>query len=104
MALTTQMKITEVANNNKRMALCWVPAHCGVAGDETTDKAAKEQTSNDQQINDKAIPHSDMGKAIRRSVQSKWQNQWNAIHPYRKHMKSLKPEIKRWKTSYNKDR
>ena len=99
MALTTQMKITEVANNNKRMALCWVPAHCGVAGDETTDKAAKEQTSNDQQINDRVILHADMGETIKRLVPSKCQNQWNEIHPYRNHMKSLKSEIKYWKST-----
>ena len=76
-----------------------------MVGNETADKAAKEQTtSNDQQISDRAIPHSDMGETIRRSVRSEWQNQWNEIHPYRNHMKSLKPEIKRWKASCNKDR
>ena len=72
---------------------------------EWQDKATKEQTtSNDQQINEKLIPHTDMGETIRRSVRSIWQRSWKEIPPYRNHLKYLKPEIGNQKTSHNKIR
>ena len=101
MGLSIQAKIKEAANNNKNIR----HGYCGMAVNEGADRAAKEQTtSNDQQINEKPTPHSYMGETIKRSVRRVWQRSWNETPPDRNHMKSLKPEIKYRKTSHNKNR
>ena len=85
--------------------LCWVPGHCGIAGNDIADTQAKTASiSVDTLRQRRAIPHTDMTCIIKTAVRKKWQREWSSVENQEKQLREVKPEIEYWNSSSNKNR
>lgn len=66
-----------ISKNNTKIIFCWVPAHCGIKGNELADKAAKNATKFSKKCNN-PILFSDVKAFLRQKSRSKWQLDWNS--------------------------
>jgi len=67
-----------IVSLRRRVTLCWVPSHVGVAQNEAVDSLARTASTN-QVLRECAIPRSDYKAKIRRVVNEKWHNDWQAV-------------------------
>ena len=79
----------------KEVAICWVPAHVGVVGNEHADELAKTAASSVIPRNCK-LPYRDLFPQIRESVQSKWQRHWEALRLTNKKMRGITSSTRPW--------
>ena len=59
----------------KEIALCWIPSHIGIQGNETVDKQAKTSLSLD--TTSLKIPFSNFKPSINKYILEEWQTSWN---------------------------
>ena len=59
----------------KEIALCWIPSHIGIQGNEMLDKQAK--TSLSLEPTSFKIPFSNFKQSINKYILEKWQTSWN---------------------------
>ncbi|KAI5738648.1 hypothetical protein M8J77_009525 [Diaphorina citri] len=93
--LWLQLKSVEVI-----LRFLWCPSHCGITGNEVVDRAAQSENHN---FDLNVITPDDMSPFIKKMCLSSWQNEWNNVNPNNK-LKSIKPEIGRWDSSYRPNR
>ena len=92
-------------SRNMHINLCWVPGHCGIAGNDKADNKAKYASSKvDELRRIRAIPHTDMTGIIKTAVRKDWQREWSSAKYKDKQLRELKPEIGYWSSSCNKNR
>ena len=60
---------------NKEIALCWIPSHIGIQGNEMVDKQAK--TSLSLEPTSFKIPVSNFKPSINKYILEEWQTSWN---------------------------
>ena len=60
---------------NKEIALCWIPSHIGIQGNEMVDKQAK--TSLSLEPTSFKIPFSNFKPSINKYILEEWQTSWN---------------------------
>ena len=60
---------------NKEIALCWIPSHIGIQGNEMVDKQAK--TSLLLEPTSFKIPFSNFKPSINKYILVEWQTSWN---------------------------
>ena len=60
---------------NKEIALCWIPSHIGIQGNEMVDKQAK--TSLSLEPTSFKIPFSNFKPSINKYILDQWQTSWN---------------------------
>lgn len=106
-----------VANNNSRhpwidkirnilhmkqgsTALCWVPAHVNIAGNENADRLAKEGASQKDPIDIK-IPFDDFKRMLNDRLTTIWCEKWNRSNSKLREIKNTPFE---WPSSYANDR
>ena len=58
------------------MALCWVPSHVGIAGNETADTAAKDAIISIPQADTQPLPYQDFYVPIKETIRGAWQEFW----------------------------
>ena len=80
-----QVLIFKISQNNTRVQFCWIPAHCGIFGNELADKSAKS-AANSTRICLRPIIAEDMKPHIKRQVFNKCKENWkdintNAVRP-----------------------
>ena len=79
-----QNLLIRIANNNKQVRLCWVPAHVNIPGNEAADKLAKEGALSAQPPALYKNYYKDYYPILKKNVADQWQNQWestNTIQP-----------------------
>ena len=59
----------------KEIALCWIPSHIGIQGNEMVDKQAK--TSLSLEPTSFKIPFSNFKPSINKYILEEWQTSWN---------------------------
>lgn len=64
----------ERVSRSRSITFCWIPGHCGIAGNERADSLAKQARS--KQKLDIALPAQDLIKNIRRKIWSVWELEW----------------------------
>ena len=101
LVLEIRQKIHRLSNFDIDLQFCWVPAHVGIPGNEMADAAAKEAQSL-RQI-DCPLPFSDFYPKYKTHIRNRWQTKWtNAPQPIK--LRKVKPQLRRWSSSYNKTR
>ena len=68
-------QLWNINNQEKEILFCWVPGHCGIAGNESADRAAKRALR--KTVSPLSIPCTDKFPQIRNFILNMWQNQWN---------------------------
>ena len=71
-----QILYNDIKNSGKDIIISWLPSHCGIAGNECADRAAKEAT--EQPLSDPTIqtPHNDIINYISRKSYNRWKTDW----------------------------
>ena len=69
--------LVTLKEKNTKIRFCWVPAHCGIKGNEFADKIAKEATKYSKNCKN-PILFSDIKAFIKNEAIKKWQHNWNS--------------------------
>ena len=70
--------LSSLKEKNVRIKFCWVPAHCGIVGNEMADKVAKQATKYSKKCTF-PLSLSDIKAYLKSEAKSKWQQQWNSL-------------------------
>ena len=93
--LSKQIRTT----HNTSVKICWVPAHCGIIGNEKADAAAKLGLEQDV-VEPVGLGKTEMYALISQKMRQEWQRQWDSSeHGLR--FRSLVPKIGKNKIIFN---
>ena len=71
-----KQSISHLADNKKEVALCWLPSHIGIEGNEAADHAAKKALSREPGL--ASIPPSDLLPMCKEFLKEEWQRRWSS--------------------------
>ena len=71
-------KLDVLSSRGQVVALCWIPSHVGIPGNEVVDKAAREAIDT-RDIQPILQPHTDSRQPISQYVRSRWQEKWDEV-------------------------
>ena len=94
--------INDLKTKNICINICWIPAHCGVAGNELADKAAKESLHNPNVQLHIPITKQDFTNIVKAKINNVWQDQWNRSMKGRWYYQ-INSKIQRNNTNTNKN-
>ena len=80
-------RINYLLKNGKSVALCWIPSHIGIKGNELADRAAKMALEKAPDFF--LLPHSDFKCYITKYIYEKWQVHWSSL--YNNKLLEIKP-------------
>ena len=74
--------IYKIIRIKKTVALCWVPGHAGIEGNELADQGAKRALRREVAPQFQ-IPHQDLYPVVNAFVKQRWQRRWDMSHAKR---------------------
>ena len=80
-------RINYLMKKGKSVALCWIPSHIGIKGNELADRAAK--TALEKAPDFFLLPHSDFKCYTTKYIYEKWQVHWSSL--YNNKLLEIKP-------------
>jgi len=80
---------SQLVNSGKTIALCWIPSHVGILGNERADVAAKSALSTT--ISAMKCPSTDLYQSLTDHCQRLWQVEWDGCLSNELH--SIKPTL-----------
>ena len=96
-----KLNIHKILNTcNKTITFEWCPGHSGIAGNEISDAAAKESLTKGTIVN-LPLLFDDCKSLVTKLIFNQWQLKWTS---YNGRMKTFKPILGDWKSSYRKPR
>ncbi len=82
-----------IIRRNKTVALCWVPGHAGIRGNELADQAAKRALNRERVLSFR-LPYQDLFPQVRAFIKQRWQKRWDDSHTnYPIKMHAVQPTI-----------
>lgn len=79
-AVNARNAIEQIIANGKQIKMMWIPGHCGIAGNEKADSAAKTALLlPNEDMFDAAIPLNDLICLCKRIIQSNWATEWRCV-------------------------
>lgn len=94
--------LVRLSERQKTVRFCWVPAHCGVTGNETADAAARTAAQLQNNL-PHPLPYKDYYVTIKARVRDKIQQIWQEVPPTNK-LRRLKDTSGAWPSSTQMDR
>ena len=82
----------------KNIVLCWVPAHVGIAGNESADQKAKAAAESPWDANF-PLPHTDMKPSIREALRTKWRQIWRQTTANK--LREIHEDLGGWMTTHS---
>ena len=82
--------------------LCWAQSHFNIAGNEATDKEAREAIQTLQVDDIKLISHSDYYPQIESKLWNKWQGMWRDTN--NNNLRIVKDNSQEWASSHDNNR
>lgn len=96
-----QTILTELKARGTKVALCWIPGHVGIVGNERADAAAKRATTKTH-IDFNKIPASDAKGLLKQTLWKRWQTSWEAVKNNK--LRTIKPNVRVWASSSRRSR
>ena len=93
--------LSKIIESNVTIALCWIPSHIGLRGNEEADRSAKESINAD--CLEKKVPFNDILTSVKPKIWQKWQKEWEEI-PVTNKLRSIKENVSLWPSSVQKNR
>ena len=81
--------------------ICWIPAHCGIEGNEKADKEAKEGLDSETKLNT-GLGKKEIYSIIQKHKMEVWQKKWDGSAKGRK-FHAIVPRIGKNKINFKKD-
>ena len=94
-------RLTVLNRTGKRVTLCWIPSHVGIAGNESADAAAKRaaQIECSRRF---PLPARDFFPSVTSFLLGRWQENWSSLRGNK--LSVIKPQLSSWYSSSRKCR
>ena len=93
--------LTSLYSAGKEVALCWIPSHVDITGNDKADQAAKSAAGAPPRRRFQ-LPASDFKALISSCVRRDWQRSWDLARANK--LKALKPKLGLWQSGLRKSR
>ena len=94
-------RLTALNLSGKRVTLCWIPSHVGIAGNEAADAAAKRAAQRPCSRRF-PLPAKDLYPTVAALMRNSWQEAWEQCQANKLFV--LKPRLSSWQSSSRKCR
>ena len=86
----------------KKVTMCWVPAHVNVRGNEGADAKSREAANSCMIITKPQLPYKDYFPIIKSKLKEAWAEEWTMVEGNK--LRSIKDSVQPWPSSQRRSR